>query len=434
MCLCLQWTVAVLVVFASASPFAAQQAELDLILDEMELPVDVVPTPDEIGRFFVVDLESGQIHVVQGRERRPTPFLEFADRQPSSLALPPDFPRQPYAYVAYLAANGDLVLSRFDVDTNSFVAIPESEVILLTTPRSPRPPNHPCGDVAFGPLDDLLYMCIGDPEPLVDTALGAQTFDNLRGKIIRIDVSDGQADEPYSIPSDNPFASTNGGTVRPEIWAYGLRNPWRFTFDPTDGTLYIPDVGNNHWEELNVVSFGGSRSANFGWPLSEGNFCISECPDSLTWPIIDYPHLDVHCSIIGGAVYYGDKPDWHGVYIFGDYCGGALWGLRRRDDAYQVRALLAAGRVLPTAIGADSTGELLVADQAIGGVYQLQLPDDADDGWESVDSFLFRNQMLEKRAGVSLHRDVLEQMQKSRRWRWTQWLAQLYWSVAQAFE
>ncbi|MGH6918267.1 MAG: PQQ-dependent sugar dehydrogenase, partial [Geminicoccaceae bacterium] len=221
---------------ASASSFAAQQAELDLVLDGIELPVDIVPAPDEIGRFFLVDHESGQILVVQGRERRPTPFLEFPDRKPSSLALVPDFPRPPHAYVTYIATNGDLVLGRFDVDTNSFVVVLESEIILL---REPRPTRHPCGDVAFGPLDHLLYMCIGDPESSIDTTLGAQTFDNLRGKIIRIDVSGEQADEPYSIPSDNPFASTNGGTARPEIWAYGLRNPWRFTFDPTDGTTYI---------------------------------------------------------------------------------------------------------------------------------------------------------------------------------------------------
>jgi glucose/arabinose dehydrogenase len=428
--LCPQWTVAVLAVVGSTSTFAAQQAELDLVIDGITLPVDVVPSPDEVGRFLVIDLDSGQIHVVQDRERRPTPFLEFTDRKPVSLALAPEFPRDAHAYVTYITDKDDIVLSRFDVDTNSFVVILESELILLRMPGHPR---HPCGDVAFGPLDGLLYMCVGDPEHFVGSEQGAQTFDNLRGKIIRIDVSDGQPDKPYSIPSDNPLTSTGGDAIRPEIWAYGLRNPWRFTFDPTDGTMYIPDVGLNTWEELNVVSSAESKNANFGWPLSEGNFCITECSDSLSWPVFDYPHLDVQCSIIGGGVYYGDKPDWHGVYVYGDYCGGELWGLRRRDNAYEMRKLLDAGRVIPTVIGTDSRGEVLVGDQASEAIYELQLPDDVDDGWESPDSFMFRNQMREKRAGVSVHREVLETMRNSRRWRYTQWLVQLYRSVRQVF-
>jgi glucose/arabinose dehydrogenase len=427
----LQWTVALLACFFSTSPFAAQPAEPELVVDGLGLPVDMVPSPDEIAGFFVVDLQAGRIEVVQDRERRPTPFLELPDRGPLSLAFAPDFPRQPYAFVVYLTETKDMVLSRFDVDTTSLVAIPQSEIVVLTSPDTHR---HPCGDATFGPLDHFLYMCFGDPEPLVDTTQGAQTPDSLKGKIIRIDVSNISADEPYVVPSDNPFTSTGGDAIRPEIWAYGLRNPWRFTFDPTDGTMYIPDVGNDHWEELNVVSAADSRSANFGWPLSEGNYCISECVDTITWPIIDYPHLNGQCAIIGGAVYEGDKPDWHGVYVFGDYCGGTLSALRRRDNAYQVRELLGAGSVMPTAIGTDSEGEVLVADGAAGSVYRLQLPDDADDGWESVDSLLLRNQTLEKRSGFSLDRDLRERMENSRRWRWTQWLVQLYRSAMQPFE
>lgn len=421
--LCLQWTAAVLAAVLSTSTFAAQRAELELVVGDIELPVDLAPSPDEAGSFLVVDLEAGRIDVVQDHERRPSPFLQLHDLDPLSLAFAPDFPREPYIYVIYHTKNKDMILSRFDVDTASFVAIPESEIILLTAPDTTR---HPCGDVAFSPLDHFLYICLGDDETLVDGHQEAQTPDTLEGKIIRLDVGNVQADKPYSIPGDNPFAATSSDAVRPEIWAYGLRNPWRFTFDATGRTMYIPDLGNDHWEELNVVSSADSRGANFGWPLSEGNFCISECPDSIRWPIIDYPHLEGQCAIIGGAVYYGAKPAWQDVYVFGDYCAGTLSVLRRRDNAYQLRELLAPGSVTPTVIGTDSEGEILVADGAIGAVYRLQLPDDADDGWESVDSFMLRKQTLEKRAGFSLHRDILERMQNSRRWRWTQWLVQLY--------
>ena len=239
-----------------------------------------------------------------------------------SVALHPDLDAQPFIFVYYSPSDAALTrLSRFRLTADHAAADPGSELVMLEIPQPYA--NHNGGAVRFGP-DGMLYLGIGDGGAANDPQGHGQNRETLLGTIIRIDVSRSSASEPYRIPTDNPFLGVSG--VRPEIWAYGLRNPWRMAFDSVTGDLYVADVGQDRWEEVAVVRAG----ENHGWNVYEGNECFrsQDACDQLTdhtRPIAVIPHPD-GCSITGGMVYRGTEiPELVGHYVFADYCSFRLW-------------------------------------------------------------------------------------------------------------
>ncbi len=281
------------------------------------------------------------------------------------IAFAPDYRKNGYFYVYYSAANPRRsVLSRFSLDAGSpMKANPQSELVIMeiSQPFS----NHNGGQLAFGP-DGYLYIGLGDGGGAGDPNRNGQNLNTLLGKILRIDVS--QPSGSYKIPSDNPFKDTPG--ARPEIWAYGLRNPWRFSFDMGNGLLWCGDVGQNAWEEIDIIT----RGANYGWNIMEGSYCYSPaagCDRSgLALPVVEYDHSQ-GCSVTGGYVYRGDKtPSLQGYYVYGDYCSGNIWALGYQDGSETRNVLLARSGLSITSFGQDLAGNLYILSRE-GGIYTL---------------------------------------------------------------
>jgi glucose/arabinose dehydrogenase len=324
-------------------------------------PVDL--QADGSGRLFVVE-KRGRIYIIENGQMLEEPFLNIEPRVDDSanergllgLAFHPNYAQNGYFFVNYTGQGGDTFISRFQVSGDPNKANPASEQNLL---RINQPfSNHNGGTLQFGP-DGYLYAGLGDGGAGGDPFGNAQNLDTLLGKILRLDVN---AAEPYAIPPDNPFGD--------EIWAYGLRNPWRMAFDPLTGDLYIADVGQNVWEEINYVPAGARGGLNFGWNYREGAHPFKgEAPAGLTEPVAEYNHAEGGCSVTGGYVYRGAMPEWNGIYLYGDYCTGLIWGLMQRDGAWQAQVLFDTDFNI-TSFGQDEKGEIyLVADG--GGIYQL---------------------------------------------------------------
>ena len=240
-----------------------------------------------------------------------------------------------------------------------------SEYILLQVAQPAA--NHNGGQLAFGP-DGYLYIALGDGGLANDAFGNAQNGRTLLGAILRIDVHGGT---PYAIPQDNPFI--NAPNVRDEIWDFGIRNPWRFSFDRLTGDLYIADVGQGQYEEVDFEPAASGGGYNYGWPIMEGFHCFQNLPcdvNAFTLPVTEYTHSD-GCAITGGYVYRGQQfPSLQGVYFFGDYCSGIIWGLLRADDGtWEVAMLLNSGLQL-SSFGEDYAGELYALDLN-GGLYQI---------------------------------------------------------------
>ncbi|MCB9135038.1 MAG: PQQ-dependent sugar dehydrogenase [Anaerolineales bacterium] len=332
-------------------------------------PVLVTNAGDGSNRLFVVE-QPGTIQII-GQN---TPFLDIRERVGDDgneqgllgLAFHPDYAQNGFFFVDYTDNKGDTVIARYQVSTDdSNHADPNSETILLQI-RQPYP-NHNGGHLAFGP-DGYLYIATGDGGSGGDPEGNAQNSFTLLGKLLRIDVNT----KPYLSPADNPFAQTGDGLK--EIWAYGLRNPWRFSFDRLTGDLYIGDVGQNEWEEIDFVAAGTPGGLNFGWDVLEGTHPYEGSAPSglaLTAPIWDYSHATGTCSVTGGVVYRGVAlPAWNGVYLFGDFCSGQIWGLLRDANGVWQETLLFQTGLNITSFGQDEAGEVyLVARQ--GEVYKL---------------------------------------------------------------
>jgi glucose/arabinose dehydrogenase len=253
------------------------------------------------------------------------------------------------------------------------VADPSSREILFVVPQ-PRDniPNHHGGTLQFGP-DGLLYISVGDGGAFVRVTNRAQEVDHLLGKLLRIDVS---AATGYAIPPDNPFSNVAG--ARKEIWSYGLRNPWRFSFDRLSGTLMIADVGQDDWEEVNILSPAAARGANFGWPLAEGLHCYppgGTCSLSgLTGPALEYPR-QLGCSITGGYRYRGTRwASLYGKYLYGDWCTGGIWAASEIDGGWQSSEIADTDLAI-VSFGEDDAGELYVVDYN-GSIFTLTMPSD----------------------------------------------------------
>jgi glucose/arabinose dehydrogenase len=286
------------------------------------------------------------------------------------LAFDPHYSTNGYFYVYYTAAAGSrhAVVSRFSVNaTNPNSADPNSELVILQIPQPPAFNNHNGGMLAFGPDGDL-YIGVGDGGSEGDPLGNGQNTSTLLGKILRIDVSGASADHPYTIPSDNPFVGKSG--FRGEIWAYGLRNPWRFSFDASTGQLWVGDVGQDKYEEVDLITKGG----NYGWNTMEGFSCYSPASGcnttGLQLPVLAYPHT-MGCAVMGGYVYTGPStPSLQGVYVYGDYCSGNIWGLEYNGTSVTYHAELVAGGPSILSFGVDASGNLYVLSSD-GNIYEL---------------------------------------------------------------
>ena len=284
------------------------------------------------------------------------------------LAFHPAFKENGFFYVSYTDRDGDTVIARFHSDVSltagQQVGDPDSELILLRV-RQPYS-NHNGGHLVFGP-DRMLWIGLGDGGSGGDPQGNGQSLQTLLGKILRIDVDHG---DPYAIPSDNPFAAGGG---LPEIWAYGLRNPWRFTFDSQTGDLFIGDVGQNQWEEIDYLPAGFTGApANFGWNIWEGTHPFQEgVAATVIQPVFEYEH-NPDCSVTGGEVYRGKSlPAFNGVYLFGDYCSGTIRGLLQTgSNAWQEQTLFNTNFNI-SSFGLDGSGEVYLLDLN-SGVYRLE--------------------------------------------------------------
>jgi glucose/arabinose dehydrogenase len=330
-------------------------------------PIDIQNAGDD--RLFVIE-QAGLIRIISGGELLPEPFLDIRDRVNADgsergllgLAFHPDYQNNGLFYVNYTGAGGTTHIARFSASDDPNRADPSSETELLQVTQPY--PNHNGGGLAFGP-DGYLYIGLGDGGSAGDPQGNAQNVDTLLGKLLRLDVDSAQ---PYAIPPDNPFA--NGGG-RPELWAYGLRNPWRFAFDFPTGQLFIGDVGQGNWEEIDWQYPGAPAPANYGWNLREGmhDYRGGIAPD-LVEPIAEYSHAD-GCAVTGGVVVRDPGlPEWQGVYLYGDYCSGKIWGLLQGGGGWHSSQLFDTPFNITT-FGVDHAGSVYLADYA-GALYRLQ--------------------------------------------------------------
>ncbi|MCB0038012.1 MAG: PQQ-dependent sugar dehydrogenase, partial [Anaerolineales bacterium] len=323
-------------------------------------------------RLFVAE-QHGLISIIQEGQRLSTPFLDIIERVNSNaneqgllgLAFHPNYAENGYFYVNYSGANGETTISRFQVSADANAADAGSETVLLTIAQPYS--NHNGGQIAFGP-DGYLYIGMGDGGSQNDPQNNGQNPDALLGKILRIDVDGG---EPYAIPADNPYAADD--RYRPEVWAMGLRNPWRFSFDRATGDLYIADVGQNAWEEIDFQP-AGTGGLNYGWRQFEASNCyLDDCTlPAHTPPVFEYNHSGGHCSVTGGYVYRGQAyPELSGNYFLADYCSGTMWRLFHNGDGSWDNDQIGQTGFLVSSFGEDVNGELYVLNQAAGEVYQI---------------------------------------------------------------
>lgn len=329
------------------------------------VPTGIRTAGDGTDRLFI-SLRSGAIAIISEGVVLPDPFLDIRDKVVKNylqgllgLTFHPGYAQNGFFYVHYVALNGDDIIARYSVSADPNRADPKSEKILLQIrPAYPGAP-HNGGDLQFGP-DGYLYISLGSPgnrfpEPL------AQDLGAIQGKMLRIDVDGG---DPYAIPPTNPFVDMPGAL--PEIWAYGFRNPYRFSFDRTTGDLFIADVGQNLWEEVDFQPASSPGGENYGWYLMEGKHCFDppqNCNDgTLTLPIIEYPHGGdpYDCAVMGGYRYRGTFfPLLDGFYFYGDNCSGRIWGASLEDGGVKNAELLVEGFGLTT-FGEDDAGGLYV--------------------------------------------------------------------------
>ncbi len=350
------------------------RVELQPVVGGLDTPVSIANAGDGSGRLFIVE-KVGRIRVVREGALTESAFLDITDRVGAAgseqgllgLAFHPDYTENGSLFANYTNRDGNTVVARFSVGSEPARADPSSEVVLLTIGQPAG--NHNGGHLAFGP-DGYLYVGLGDGGGAGDQFGNGQNGNTLLGSMLRLDVDSGQ---PYAVPAGNPFAGAPA--VRDEIWAIGLRNPWRFSFDRLTGDLYIADVGQNQYEEVNFESAKSTGGRNYGWPLMEGLHCFPQdraCDQTgLTLPVVEYDHSQ-GCSVTGGYVYRGqDFPLLEGIYLYGDYCSGRIWGLARSGEGSWHAAQLARADVSLSSFGEDEAGELYLVDMRQGELLKV---------------------------------------------------------------
>jgi glucose/arabinose dehydrogenase len=351
-------------------------------------PIYLTAPPGD-ARLFVVE-RSGRIRIVEGGAILATPFLDLRGKVASGgeqgllgLAFPADYAARGQFYVYYIDLAGDSVLSRFVVSANPDLANAASERIVLRVDQPAGRTNHKGGTIAFSPADGLLYWALGDGGGTNDPDNLAQNPASLLGKMLRLYVGGGPT-STYSIPPDNPFVGNDG--VRDEIWAFGLRNPFRFSFDRASGDLWIGDVGQGQREEVDHERAGDPGGRNYGWKVHEGTLCHLPqpglpCespgnPNRFTFPVYEYAtHSNGTCAITGGVVYRGSVASLRGAYLFSDYCNNRLMGRSLNGQVVDLSADLQvdAGVVDGVvALGEDGFGEVYLVSLDSGDVHRLE--------------------------------------------------------------
>jgi glucose/arabinose dehydrogenase len=360
--------IVLVIAFSGIQHGSAQEDNVPFQLTEIATgllrPLYVTDAHDGSGRLFIVS-RGGQIKIWQDGAVLDTPFLdvygliatEGNEQGLLGLAFHPDYAQNGQFFIDYTDVNGDTVVARYTVSADDpNVADPASALQLLWVDQPYR--NHNGGHLAFGP-DGYLYIALGDGGNQGDPHNNAQNLGTLLGSILRIDVNN---PDGYTVPPNNPFV--NAANAQPEIWAWGLRNPWRFSFDRETGDLFIGDVGQNQWEEINFQPASSPGGENYGWSVYEGShdYANTSTISDPVMPILEYSH-DEGCSVTGGYVYRGTAiPDLQGTYLYGDYCSGVLWGARQdASGAWQNVFTLQTGRGI-SSFGEDEAGELYLVD------------------------------------------------------------------------
>lgn len=359
----------------SAASWGAVTIKAEPVVTGLSSPVDITHAGDGSGRLFIT-LQGGRVVIFDGVQILSPPFLDInslvssgGERGLLGAAFHPNYVGNGFFYVSYTDTAGDSVIARYSISLDPNRADPTSGVILLTIPQPFG--NHNGGQLHFGP-DGYLYIGIGDGGSGGDPQNNGQDLGTLLGKILRIDVDSGF---PFTVPPDNPFVGVVG--AREEIWSFGLRNPWRFSFDRLTGDMFIGDVGQNSWEEVDFQPANSTGGENYGWRLMEGNSCFNpaiNCNNgTLTLPILVYDH-SVGCSVTGGYLYRGSKnPNLNGLYLYGDFCSGLIWGAQEDGlGGWNTTVLLDTNFSIST-FGEDESGEIYFAHLSAtdGTIYQV---------------------------------------------------------------
>lgn len=347
---------------------------LDLVVSGLRNPVYCTAPPGD-DRLFIVE-QLGRVRILRGGKVLDRPFIDLSrqvsqgyERGLLTIAFHPRYAQNGVFFVSFTDTAGDSRVFRYRVSANPDVADSTSGEMVIGV-EQPYP-NHNGGLILFGP-DGMLYFGLGDGGLGGDPHRNGQNLDVLLGKILRLDVN---RKRPYAIPPDNPFAGKSGR--RPEIWAYGLRNPWRFSFDETSGKLFLADDGEWTYEEINVVP-SDAKGLNFGWSVFEGRHCFRGrfCnPWAITMPVVEYTHKE-GCTIIGGMVYHGKAmPQLDGHYFYSDHCHGWIRSFKFVNGRVtQHRQWKLGGHLASTSFGKDGQGEMYIMSLD-GELYRL--------AWES---------------------------------------------------
>ena len=367
---------------AAAGPFdpTGVTPQVTTVVSGLLSPLEVANAGDGSGRLFVAE-QAGRIRIVRDRTLVERPFLDITGRIASGgergllgLAFHPDYPTDPRLFVNYTDRDGDTVVSSFEVsgdDPDRADAGSEHVLLHFDQPFA----NHNGGAVVFGP-DGMLYIATGDGGSGGDPQGNGQRLDTFLAKILRIDVdADPAAGKEYAIPADNPFVDVQG--ARPEIWLTGLRNPWRIRFDRATGDLWIGDVGQGRWEEIDVAR-AGTSGQNYGWNRMEGFHCFKPadgCDRSgLTLPVAEYGH-DLGCAVIGGVVARGaNQGALDGGYLFGDSCSDNLWLMDPAGDERREPVIVARMDRTLSSIGEGEDGTVYATSLSSGELLQIGAP------------------------------------------------------------
>jgi len=367
----------ILMLTGAESMVQAISIDLVPVAGGFSLPVDITHAGDD--RLFVVE-QRGLIKIIDGTGTvLPTPFLDLTslvsqsgnERGLLGLVFHPSYGSNGFFYVNYTSSlsSHETTISRFSVTANPDIADFASETLLLTVAQPFT--NHNAGDLAFGP-DGYLYIPTGDGGSGGDPGNRAQNPLDFLGKMLRIDVDSGL---PYAVPPSNPFVGDPG--TLDEIWALGLRNPWRFSFDGLTGDMWIGDVGQGSWEEIDLQPVLSPGGENYGWRCYEGNapFNTSGCGPigNYTFPVFEYANAGSNCSVTGGFVYRGPVyPGMYGHYLFGDYCSGLIWSLYPDGmGGFNLTQIHDMADFELVSFGEDYLGELYVSGHSSGNIYQV---------------------------------------------------------------
>jgi glucose/arabinose dehydrogenase len=349
---------------------SAQAINLVPIANNLSRPLFLTYAPDNTGRLFILE-QGGTIRIWQNGRLLAEPFLDVSnlvsccgERGLLGLAFHPDFRQNNLFFINYTNRNGNTVIARYRANGNRAEAGSAQIFLTIEQPYA----NHNGGMIAFGP-DGMLYIGMGDGGSGGDPLNAGQRLDTLLGKILRLEVNRSEGNRAYAIPADNPVLAGR----RSEIWSYGWRNPWRFSFDRQTGDMWIADVGQNAVEEVNFQPASSKGGENYGWRIMEGDRCFNppqNCNrEGLVMPVLTYTH-DQGRSITGGYRYRGNAmPAFRGTYFYGDYVSGRIWAATPQGDRWQSREVLKTDLNI-SSFGEDAAGELYVIDHR-GTVYRM---------------------------------------------------------------